>query len=277
MNLPSLIQRASALAIFSLAIFLPCARAPFASSGSVALGSTIWDAVADYSKTENSETSTWSYRGNVNDDEREGVYTLLPYSIANHVKWVESGTNNSVIVQEWNMVNSEYNNFPAVSVNDTGQTLRFINGFPGTTFFWEPNTLWLHPPGSRSFTTISWLAPIDAVVDINFSASSIDVNGGTGIDYFVELNNYHGNLDFGYLANGGSTGPRHIGNVAVQAGDRINFLFHEGIGDAAFDSIQFTATIQTVPEPTTAALAAIGLLLLVGRQLVTRKTGLQRR
>lgn len=94
------------------------------------------------------------------------------------------------------------------------------------------------------------------LVDIEFSFANIDHLGGNGINWGVERD--ASQLDAGILGNGAGTGPTTLNNVAVNAGQRIHFIVDPNF-ELSFDGTALTATITTVPTPTSFAILMLGL------------------
>ena len=100
-------------------------------------------------------------------------------------------------------------------------------------------------PGIGELVVLSWLSQATTNLNIDFSFSDLDPNGGNGIAWFVEVNNSSNTLNSGAIGNGGATGSMNLSNVAVKAGDRINFVIDPN-GDYSYDSTRITATINLV-------------------------------
>jgi hypothetical protein len=220
---------------------------------------TSYDAVADFSRLTNTDTSTWSYRyqtGTV----RDGIYLLLPtftdaagtWSPTNPGAWTLAGT------------------IPEIGVNQTGSDAHFIPGPGSGPFTWPNNTMSVHP-GSGDLVVLSWLSPASSLLDINFSFSSLDPNGGNGIAWFVDLNTT--NLTSGSYLDGGASGMMTLNNIFVNAGDRVNFIVDPN-GDYFFDSTKVTATINSVaavPDSASSlALLSISLVTMFAARFLLR-------
>jgi hypothetical protein len=211
------------------------------------------DAVLDFSNTVNTEASTWSYRYSPADVIRDGDYALMSDHSDTRPYWDPP-------TPYWG---PEPDGFPGIGVNRSGGPIPIASDLP--QFTWPNNTIWMSPPQGNSLAVVSWLSPLTGVVDIEFSFTDIDPNGGNGIHYFVDRNNLTGQLAAGILANGGSSGAITLTDVAVNVGDRIHFVVDPGIGgNADFDSTAFTAIIT--PEPATAFLLAFGLTAIAALQ-----------
>jgi hypothetical protein len=216
-----------------------------------------YDAVADFSTSLNTASSTWSYRVSTNGLARDGAYALLPTfgslgtftgPAAGTSAWVTPG-------------------LPAVGVNLTGADQTFTQFGPAAAFVWPAGTMLIHP-GPGSLAVVSWLAASEANLSMSFRFKDMDPNGvpsgADGIGWFVERNNGSSTLASGSILVNGDTGVLGLSGVHVMAGDRINFVVSPLTG-YGFDSTQFGATIVAtpVPEPTALALWCAGLVVTV--------------
>src|ERR1051325_572704 len=203
-----------------------------------------YDAVSDFSSTLNSSATRWSYRyaaGTV----RNGSYSLLP-------NYGSMGVYSPPDPGLWNTGAQ----IPLVGVNQSGGNVHLTIG---PAFTWPNGTMLVHP-GYGGLVVVSWLSPITAPVNISFSFSDLDPNGGGGINWFVERNNSSSTLGSGGFNNGGACGPQTLTGISVAAGDRINFIVDPKAAPE-YDSTQLTATITQVPEPSTVALGLFALAL----------------
>lgn len=211
----------------------------------------IYDAVADFSTSQNTDTSAWSYRYQTGLD-RNGLYPLLPeYTSTTGFGPVNPGA--------WLLGPDEP--IPMVGVNQTGIDVTYDHGEPDFPypFIWPSGTMLVHPgPFDPGLVVVSWLSPVDALVNINFSFSDLDNSLGDGVNWFVERNSSAGTLSAGGFGEGGSSGLQSLNYVAVGAGNRINFIV-DPTEDYNFDSTIFTATITLVPEPASAVLFGLSL------------------
>ncbi|MEM0898035.1 MAG: hypothetical protein AAGJ79_14255 [Verrucomicrobiota bacterium] len=223
------------------------------SGGSAA---TIYNAVTDFSETVNSDTSTWSYRISSGSLVRDGDYQLFDEFSIDSATWdPDTGI--------WRP-NGVTSSFPAIGANNTGGNILFNLFGSVNNFNWPDETIFLHP-SNNSLVVLSWLAPGDGVIDVEFQISDMDNNGGiNGVGWFVDLGDASGNLASGTVGTGGSSGPQTLNGVAVSQGDRLHFII-DSLGDIGFDATEMTASISFIPEPTTA------LLGLVARPLALRR------
>lgn len=205
--------------------------------------------VDDFSNSINSETSRWSYRYSP-DSIRDGTYSLL----------TANGDPNSVWSPATPFWHSGDGSIPAVGVNRSGASIAVAS----SQFSWPDQTVWMHPGSDTQFngvfyqTVVSWLSPSNTFVDLKFSFSDMDSSGFNGVLWFVDLGNGSGNLASGVLANGGTSGLQSISHIAVNAGDRINFIVQTD-GNFGGDSTTFVASVTAVPEAS--ALLSIGFVL----------------
>jgi hypothetical protein len=219
-----------------------------------------YDAVLDFSNTTNTESSTWSYRNSFSDMLRDGNYELMPVHSDTRPYW-------NPPTPYW----APFHGYVGIGVNRSGAPIPIASDLP--QFTWPNNTIWITPPQGNSLAVVSWLSPVTGLADIEFSFTDIDPNGGSGINYFVDRNNLIGQLAGGTLANGGSTGVVSLTDVAINVGDRINFVVDPGIGGGnEFDSTALTATITVIPEPATLVLSLLGIVGLANWQRQPRQT-----
>src|SRR3984893_12322073 len=139
---------------------------------------TSYDAVADFSRLTNTDTSTWSYRyqtGTV----RDGIYPLLPMFTAAVGMWSPMNPG------AWTLEGT----IPEIGVIQTGSDATFVPGPGSGPFTWPKNTMSVHPgPGPADLVVLSFLSPSTSFFNIDFSFSHLDPNGGNGINWFVDLN-----------------------------------------------------------------------------------------
>lgn len=115
-------------------------------------------------------------------------------------------------------------------------------------------------PGSPTISIIRWTAPATAIYDISYIFTDLQ-GGGDGSDVYV---NQSGTDLFGaVIGDTGTTGLGSISNVALNAGDNIDWIVGAGLsGDNAADVVRVFAEVQTVPEPSAIALGLLGLVAL---------------
>jgi len=231
MKLPRLIKRS--LLLLPMLCALP-------------LSAATYDAVTDFSKTTNTNTSLWSYRYKPNLV-RDGNYLLLPGYGPADATWSPSNPG------AWTLSGS----VPEIGVNKTGGNVTYTGG---PAFLWPNETMLVHP-GIGQLAVLSWLSPQTMLVDISFSFTDMDAADGDGIAWFVEKNNFSSTLSSGAFGNGGFSGVQSLDNVAVNAGDRISFIVSPN-GSYFYDSTNLTAMIvpdAAVPEPSTAMAGTLTL------------------
>jgi alpha-galactosidase len=170
----------------------------------------------DFSLTDNSDESRWSYRyqahGQPNNRARDGNYNLLPDPVINQFGW--DG------MRGWNYrTNPAFPEWPAVVQNISGELS--ISYFFSAT----PGRIIIHPAPAQ-IAVVSWLAPSDGRVNILCRFDDAD-NGGpddNGISWFIDKGNSIGNLAGGFLERSGSSGLIRLTNILVAAGERLNFV-----------------------------------------------------
>lgn len=227
------------------------------SSISALSGATLYNAVADFSETVNTDTSPWSYRVSSGSLLRDGDYQLFGEFGIDSASWdPDTGV--------WRPAGVT-GSFPAIGANNTGGNIVFNLFGSVNNFNWLDGTIFLHP-SNNSLVVLSWLAPGDGEIDIEFQISDMDNNGGAnGVGWFVDLGDSAGNLASGVVGLGGTTGQQNINDVAVSAGDRLHFII-DSQGDIGFDATELTASISFIPEPTTALLGLVALPLALRRR-----------
>ncbi|MEE8169530.1 MAG: hypothetical protein V3T70_03190 [Phycisphaerae bacterium] len=195
----------------------------------------IFDAVADFSDSVNSSSSTWSYRFS-QDLVRDGSYALI--GGPSGALWVPG----TIL---WNA-----GGFRWIAVNRTGVSVNAVTVAP---FPWPNDTILMHPGGNETgnlgLVVLSWLAPSDGIADLSFTLTDLDRFGGNGVDWFIDLGDAAGNLAAGTLHSTtlplATTGLQTINDVNLIAGDRISFIVGPGAGGShIFDSTGLTATID---------------------------------
>lgn len=208
-----------------------------------------YNAATQFSGVDNTDVTTWSYRYN-SDSTRDGDYILFPY----YTQDPRSGWSPER-PYFWNEGSGDYT--PILGYNNLGSDITH------NTLVWPSETLFLHPGRYGQLAVLSWLSPTSAMIDISFNFSDIDSGGGNGVNWFVELNGASNTLASGNFGNGGSSGLTMLSNVAVEAGDRVNFILDMN-GGYEYDSTGIYAAITQVPEPASLALwAGLGAMGLV--------------
>ncbi len=189
----------------------------------------VFDAVADFSSTTNTDSSVWSYRYQIGLT-RGGHYALLP-------------AYGHDVIETWTPTDPDawrvQSYLPAIGVNRTTSDDSIV----GTGLTWPRGAMLVHP-NYDGLVVLTWRSPSAAVVTVEFSFTSLHRVCGDGIDWFVERNSDVATLGSGSLDPGGSTDTHRLTDVRVQAGDRINFIVGPR-GGYACDSTQLTATITT--------------------------------
>ena len=192
------------------------------------------DAVAGFSSTTNTNSSTWSYRYR-DGLTRDGNYLLLP----DYGQPVDAANWSPTSPDFWSVAHY----VPVIGVNRTGSDVTYAYS-SGAPLVWRNGTMVVHP-GASGLVVLSWLSPSEATASISFSFTDLDTNCfADGIDWFVERNNDAATLSSGYVNDGGSSGPLSLAGVPVHVGDRINFI----VGPRSnyyCDTTQLIASIAT--------------------------------
>jgi hypothetical protein len=182
---------------------------------------TMWDPAVEFSATDN-PNGVWTYGWVPYDDFVAGGYALTPFDT----------------IRVWNELNHwgvAAGTEPAVLYNPTDDVHAFGNDVP-------PHTMALHPGGSDERAIIRWTAPESGTFSI---CGSFFSEGGPTTDLHVLLN---GTSLFDDYLDGAQTKPFSM-NVAVVAGDAIDFAVGFGGNGHNSDSTNFCAQIEAVPEP----------------------------
>ena len=188
-----------------------------------------FDAVANFSSTANTSSSTWSYRYK-DGLTRDGTYTVISsYGPAGPGAWVPTNPG------AWSVGGF----VPAIGVNRTAADATY----EGSNLTWPKGTMLVHP-GANQLVVLSWLSPSGGTAIIEFSFTDLDATCGNGIAWFVERNDAGATLASGSIPSGGGSDSRSLSGVSVRAGDRINFVVDPN-SDYLCDSTKLTATITT--------------------------------
>ena len=186
---------------------------------------TDFDLERDFSGLVNTDTITWSYRyqanGSPDNLARDGSYELLPYSTGS--------LDNVPNMTGWYSPNQYGWPLPLVGKN-FGET----NATDGHTMSLPPGQIRLHPNFDQ-IPVVSWLAPSNGTVRLDFRFTDVDPGNGNGILWFVDKGDASGNLASGSFGNGGDSGPQAIPRLQVAAGDRIHFIVDPN-ADIGWDS-----------------------------------------
>ena len=182
----------------------------------------LWD---EFSTATNSDTSMWSFRyqnanildsNNIPDNTiRNGVYTLMTSCPALQGQTQQNGWANMTSgLLRW-----------SVGDNSTPFLVKNISGADIIQ-----NSDWVYPSNSVSMkfdtstlTVLSWLAPRAGTVNVTYEFAAEWTNQGMQVAWYVDHGDQTGNLASGTIADS-DTGLQTVTNVAVAAGDRINFL-----------------------------------------------------
>ena len=214
----------------------------------------------DFSKTNNTESSIWSYRWK-DSFTRDGNYALLP-SFHTNLSWAPQMPYFPV----WTPSDSQF--YPLIGVNDSGGSIYDPVIDPNANWPWPNGQSMIHPLGSpdgSGFAVVSWLSPTNGTVNIGLRITDLDGRGG-GVEYYADRGNAAGNLASGTIPNSGDTGFFWISDVPVSEGDRLNFIIGPN-GNYYNDATRMFVEITTepVPEPTAFALLALGITMVAFR------------
>lgn len=150
---------------------------------------------------------------------------------------------------------------PSVSYNGTGSDV--VVSFTS----WQPGAVALHPGPDGENSVVRWTAPAPGRLQVRagFEGRS---QIGTTTDAHVLLN---GVSLFNAVVEGFGTpsAATYVAVINVFAGDRVDFSVGYGLnGSYGDDTTQLTArlVLSPIPEPSVAALLAVGLVVGVGWQ-----------
>jgi hypothetical protein len=219
-----------ALACALLAV--PCARA-----------GGIYDVAADFSPTDN-PNGVWSY----------GWSAALGSAFV-----ADTTTANVSGLDFWEgPVTAAYGlGFPLVDHNGTANPIT-LNG----TALFEPGQLAMHPGPDGQYSVICFMAPTAGTYQVAGAFTGLDFVGPTTTDVHVLVD---GMSVFDGLVDGYQTGPSFGATLTLRAGDTVDFAVGYGTnGNYLYDTTGLTATLSSVPEPSTMILALIGSLALAG-------------
>ncbi|HEX9243417.1 MAG TPA: hypothetical protein VF875_13325 [Anaeromyxobacter sp.] len=136
-----------------------------------------------------------------------------------------------------------YAHLPAIALNSTGATLQIPVWAP---FPWDPGVVLAHP-GPDQPTVVVFRSPVTATLSISATFTSLDFNGGDGVDVTVDTST--GNLWAGY-ARYGSPAALPATQVVVRAGDPIYFTVGP-YGQLYYDSTRLDITVAVVERGAT--------------------------
>lgn len=157
---------------------------------------------------------------------------------------------------------------PAIAVNVTSGNV--ASNCCGT---YEVNEIWFHAGplnAARAVAIVRWTAPSAGTID--YSATFIAESGQTTNSSFVAINGNTTSPGFSGFSSGSNQAGGTVATgtgIAVAPGTTIDFANGAYSSMGLFASIEFTP----VPEPTTFALAMLGVVGLVGarRRTMIRK------
>lgn len=216
----------------------------FPWNGSAATVAERYSFQEDFSLTENTEKSVWSYRfqanGVPNNTARDGQYELMTdrvespnsYSPNGKTGWCDSSGFNGTV------------EMPQVVKNTRSFT---SEGIP-------PNETVMHPDWNQ-IVVVSWLAQRAGTIKLSYEFTDLVVGASPyedGVTWFVDVGDASGNLAAGLLQPGTSTGPRTLTDIHVLAGDRVNFIVGPNgttLDKSWFDTTDLKAVIEYTDTP----------------------------
>lgn len=225
---------------FIVAMFTP-------QSAAAAISAERYSFQEDFSFTDNTEKSIWSYRfqanGVPNNTARDGQYELMldpvdspqSYSPNAKVGWCDSAGFNGTV------------EMPQVIKNVATST---NNGIP-------PKEVVVHPDWNQ-IVVVSWLAQRSGTIKLSFEFTDLVLYASPayddGVTWFVDVGGASGNLAAGLLQPGTSTGNLTRTNVSVVAGDRVHFIVGPNgttLEKSWFDTTDLKAVIEYTDTPAT--------------------------
>jgi hypothetical protein len=144
----------------------------------------------------------------------------------------------------------------------------YVDPDPPSPFFWtQLNAFGGHPNGVITTTgrdpvehwaVRRYISEVDGPVYLSGNIADLDGGGGNGIVGRIFVNGAE--VYSAAINNGNSGGVDYLVSVDVAVGTVIDFAIDPRASDDRFDNSRFTATVTAVPEPTSFALAASGLI-----------------
>ncbi len=224
-----------------------------------AKAATTWNLASDFSLSENSIASTWSYGLATADDNPNHTASLFTTNTLNANQLWATGFATPPTM--W----SQATGYWGIGRNDTGITQT------SGSISWAPGEILIHPKNTTSDrVVISWLAPSTMTVGIDYSWGEA-MPMPAGLANGVGLRIWHANTVLtdtggnGWLEPVAGGGSGTISNLSVTAGDRL-FFEYDTLGQPNYDVTRTGILITAVPEPGTTLLGALGLLALMRRR-----------
>ncbi len=217
-------------------------------------GENIWDIVADWSETENTETSTWSYRSATKAREVGSVMQYF-HKIYSDSKWTPGPAPNG-----WENEPSTIGVSTDIFVNNTDTPQNIIHE-GNSTLISEPNTCTMrcaveHPTGP--IPQVSWLCHETGLYNISYEFAHDRIDENSIPDRILDGQHWYldkvsdgalTNLDNGFLPPytpyGKGSGLRTLNKVNLKVGDRINWNV-DGLETNYRDHTEITGTIKKV-------------------------------
>ena len=224
-------------AAVAIALLLP---SPHASA------SQIFDASADFDPASNPSginggTYSYGYTPTLG-----GAFSLLPGTFTNGpVEGYNAGPAGSA---------------PALSKNTSNSPHDL---FPGTVIHYEPQQLVLHPGSAGEYAVLRFTAPQAGNYSYDATFSNADSLGAT-TDVHVLIGGVSAASDGINVGGGGATATLSSPSVFLPAGQTLDFAVGVGNGSFVFDSTGLFASVALVPEPSTLAMLAVGVISLAG-------------
>jgi hypothetical protein len=125
---------------------------------------------------------------------------------------------------------------------------------------YQPGQLILQPDTTNDYGIVRWTAPSSGLYNITATFSGVS-SLGDSVDVHI-LDN--GSSIFDSTVTGSPSPTSYSGIQNLAAGATIDFAVGNGGNGPNEDNTALSATIQSVPEPSTVALTTVGLLGLLG-------------
>jgi hypothetical protein len=232
---------------------------------------TLWNYSSDFSLTTNPH-SDWTYGCEMSEVGFES------YSVPNAMAY-----DNGLTVTRW----SRPGNIDGTGSADKTTTTEAKDVYG---VYWEPNATYVMPglTGDLSPVVIRWTAPTTGTYDLSATWGSADIGGITNQAVAVKigglgqantfsdtLNGFIGRAANGYAdATGTHPSSTYTGtNVALTAGQTVDFITYTASGPAGFPYTKFDAnvTLVSTPEPASMVILATGLIGLLAYAWRKRK------
>jgi Ca2+-binding RTX toxin-like protein len=217
-------------------------------------GVATWHSVfGDFSTTQNTNSSLWSYRYGPNEA-HDGNYPLLTAFQLDTVSHFDSP------VSYWSFGNT----VPVIGANF--EPIDSYSEVHNNTI--PARSVYMHP-GEHSWSVLSFLAPTDMAATVTLRFGDQDPDGGEGVRWFLDKNQT--TLAEGQVGNG-ELGPNVARSVDLHAGDRLNVIVDRD-DQYVNDTTSVIATISAGSYPSIYMASKTGPITWTQAQLHARSLG----